>query len=513
MEYSELSDYPIHSGRITEWIPAAEEGGWVQDSRKLSPNHQAHAQDIARCGEDPEHNWIGTVFRIYGEYNAEAFGQAMTMWIRRHEALHTTAIRTEGSEVFERMTLRADAVTVDERRVEGDVGSQFVHAQLNHYFAETLSALTWPHLTFATVEPTEDVLQEVSDARGNRWFTVIFAADHCVMDAYTQLFAIQEFTELYNSQVEKRLPELPECGSYVDFSDEESTMADEIDGEHEVVRAWQDFFTHCSQETPAAPRFPLPHSGAAAVAESTVDAATQLQSADAGERTNKSNSQRAEKHPERRVEQCTETRWLLNAEEAEAFSARCKKEMGGSQSNGLLAAMKIAVNRLTEEDTVRYVMPMHTRTRADMALAAGWFVGLMPVEDPLGDAHTFGEAMANTTAAVKRYRKAVSAPFNSLQPHLKGDSAPKFVVSYVDTRFVPGADSWTEHDRALRSPCVSDEEVYFWILRTHSGINLSTRYPANSLAESSIAAFLDEYKNVLKSVVSQGDFDFGGVLQ
>jgi len=156
---------------------------------------------------------------------------------------------------------------------------------------------------------------------------------------------------------------------------------------------------------------------------------------------------------------------------------------------------------------------MHTRYRVDMALAAGWFVGLMPVEDPIGQAHTFSEAMAGTASAVKRYKKAVSAPFNSLQPHLKADSAPKFVVSYVDTRFVPGADKWTEHDRALRSPCVSDEEVYFWILRNHNGINVSTRYPANDEAAASIDAFLDTFKSVLNNVVNQGDFQFAGALQ
>lgn len=496
MEYSELADYPIHAGRVTEWVPTAEEGGWVHDSRKLSPNHRAHAQAVAACGEDPEHNWIGTVFRIYGEFDRQAFGHAVTMWIRRHEALHTTAIRPEGRTEFERMTLRADAVSVEASAVDSDLGSQLVHAHITKYFAQSLSALTWPHLTFATVEPTAEVLAEETNPSGEKWFTVIFAADHCVMDAYTQLFAIQEFTELYNAQREQRLPELPDCGSYVDFSDEESELGSEIDGDHEVVQAWQDFFTHCDEQRPAAPRFPLPHNSAEAAAPSC-----------ASDSLDPNDSQQCG------TEQCTESRWLLNAEEAEAFSARCKKELGGSQSNGLLAALKIAVNQLSHEETVRYVMPMHTRYRVDMALAAGWFVGLMPVEDPIGQAHTFSEAMAGTASAVKRYKKAVSAPFNSLQPHLKADSAPKFVVSYVDTRFVPGADKWTEHDRALRSPCVSDEEVYFWILRNHNGINVSTRYPANDEAAASIDAFLDTFKAVLKNVVNQGDFQFAGALQ
>ncbi|MBF4552839.1 condensation domain-containing protein [Corynebacterium suicordis] len=475
MEYSELSDYPLHTGRLTEWIPTAELGGWQSDERRLSPNHLAHLESVVNGGEDPEHNWIGTVFRIDGEYNKEAFSQAVTHWLRRHEALHTTVTFRDDKEI-ERKTLRPETISMRENPVEGELGAHIVNAHLSKYFANTLSALTWPHLTFATIEPTAEVLAEGGHNNAANWFTVIFAADHGVMDAYTQLFAIQELAEIYNAHLEQRLPALPECGSYVDFSEEESELASRINSEDDSVRAWQEFIARASDDHPegeqAAPRFPLPHA--------VRDAEPQ--------------------------EQHTLSHWLLNADEAETFSSRCKKELGGSQSNGFLAAIKVAVNKLAGHETTRYVMPMHTRSRAELALAAGWFVGLMPVEDPMGEAQMFSHAVADTAVAVKRHKGAVSAPFNSLQPHLQGDSVPKFVVSYVDTRFVPGADKWTEHERALRSPNVSTDEVYFWILRNHNGVNISMRFPSNDEAKRSLEEFVKEYESILKTVVQQGDF-------
>ncbi|MGJ0184589.1 condensation domain-containing protein [Corynebacterium glyciniphilum] len=492
MEYTELSAYRLHAGHVTTWTPTATDA-WAVDPRPLSSNHEAHVRESLSSpstgapGESPRgDNWIGTAFRIHHPFDAEVFSATLRLWMVRHEAYRTTAVAgtvgdtgVEG-DALHRETLPADAVDVSSQQVGHlpDAGS--VHDFLDRHFATEVSALRWPHLTVATVGPDAESAGDPAVSLGSQdgpWFTVVFAADHAVMDAYTQIVSIAELREIYAAQLADRTPELPLAGSHVDYSRVERDLADSLTVDHPVVQRWRDFLVgaEAAERASATPRLPL-----------------------AG----------AHSDAERDVQQVSTSMWLLGEVDATVFG-QLSKRYGGSQVTGLLAALKVAAARADRDglcgDTFRYVMPMHTRTSPEFALSAGWFVGLMPVEDPMPRGAAFSEAVSATTAAVKENRDLVAYPYPKVAELLEVTEPPRFVVSYVDTRFIPGAEDWTPHDRTLRGVAYSSTDVYIWVVRTKGGVNISMRYPDAPCTRDSVRALVAEYFAVLHSVVDTGD--------
>lgn len=480
MEYTELSAYRLHAGDVTAWTPTAT-AAWTVDPRPLSVNHEAHVrahvrESLGHAGapRDPRgDNWIGTAFRIHHAFDADAFGATLRAWMVRHEAYRTTAVAATAGDsgvegdALHRQTLPADAVDVVPRPLGALPDADSVRDVLDHHFATGVSALSWPHLTVASIRP------DSPDSPAG-WFTVVFAADHAVMDAYTQIVSIAELREIYAAHLDGRTPELPLAGSHVDYSRGERELADSLTVDHPVVQRWRDVLAG-DAGAPVTPRLPL--AGAHAGVEED-------------------------------VKQVSTSMWLLNEVDATVFG-QISKRHGGSQVTGLLAALKVAVARADRDglcgDTLRYVMPMHTRTSPEFALSAGWFVGLMPVEDPMPRGATFPEALAATTAAVKENRDLVAYPYPRVAELLGVTEPPRFVVSYVDTRFIPGADDWTPHDRTLRGVAYSSTDVYIWVVRTAGGVNISMRFPDAPCTRDSVRALVAEYFTVLHSVVDNGD--------
>nr|BFF21084.1 hypothetical protein GCM10025730_46050 [Promicromonospora thailandica] len=78
-------------------------------------------------------------------------------------------------------------------------------------------------------------------------------------------------------------------------------------------------------------------------------------------------------------------------------------------------------------------------------------------------------------------------------------------MSYVDTRFVPGAERWSSWSaRTLRSPAYGTDELYLWFLRTHEGLNVSTRHPDTPEAHAAMDALITELRTSLGAFGSAG---------
>jgi hypothetical protein len=116
------------------------------------------------------------------------------------------------------------------------------------------------------------------------------------------------------------------------------------------------------------------------------------------------------------------------------------------------------------------------------------------------------------TAAVERVHTAVSAGKTLVRysfariAELGGiTDSPHFAVSYVDTRFVPGAERWSAWEaRTLRSPAYGTDELYLWFLRTHDGLNVSTRYPDTPEAHAAMDALVEELRTCFRAFGSAG---------
>ncbi|MDL9935711.1 condensation domain-containing protein [Gordonia sp. ABSL1-1] len=474
MEYTEFADYPTPSGVITEWIPSTAESAWADDDRPLSTNHAAHLAHT----RDHDTSWIGTAFYLEGTLDPRAFATTLRRWFARHETFRTTAVAA--GDGLRRRVLDTGSLAIDVRRYGRVRSSLDVYRHIEAFLASEVRAHTWPHIVFTTVEHAAHADDRANcDPQTTEGFTVVFGADHAVMDAYTQVVAIVELREIYRAVVAGTEPALPGCGSFVDHSAAESLAAAALTVDHPAVRAWDDFLSadtvaaHSGSDADRLPAFPLP------VGPKETDRA--------GGTT-----------------QSSVSLWILPRAQTEAFSAVCKAS-GSSGSTGILTAIGIALARLSGDRVNRYIMPMHTRTSPEWYLAAGWFVGLIPVHDDLGAAESFTTALTGTATASKAHRALAAHSFGRVAELLEISPRPRFVVSYIDGRTIPGAGEWTARDRALRSPVRSDDEVYLWINRTADGINLSTRFPGNDTASASVHAFIAEFSAVLREVAEHGD--------
>ncbi|MGA9871513.1 MAG: condensation domain-containing protein [Rhodococcus sp. (in: high G+C Gram-positive bacteria)] len=462
MEYTELADYPLPAGTLTEWVPAVtDSAAWAEDARGVSFTHEDH------CNRGNDGSWIGTVFEIHRRYDVDAVRRTIIGYLARHEAFRTRVEHaTDGT--WHRYTVPADAVRVDERQEHTTRSESQVFEHLESWFADVVSPTLWPHFVMATVVPE---LHVAASAPQQDKFLVVFAADHSVMDAYSQIYAINELDRLYAQALEGTDPQLPAVGSYVDFSATERALGESIDAEHEAVRTWAEFLDH---EDGRFPQFPLP-----------------LRSED------------SPAHHRLATRQSSVSSWLLTADQVDRFNAACRAA-GQNMQSGILASLALVNARLNGSSTFRTVMPMHTRSAEQWAASVGWYVGILPVQIRLDEARTFADAARCGAAGAGEHKGLAAVPYSRVASLLGTTEVPRFVVSYIDLRFMPDGEEWqVRKGRALRSECYAEDEVYFWVNRTLQGLNISARFPGSDVSTTNVHRFITEFVTVMTEIIDE----------
>lgn len=480
MEYTELADYPLAGGSMSAWIPRADAAAWTEDPRRLSYMHVEHALRAAAEGDDWYSQWIGTAFLIERPLDSTAMAQTMTRWYERHEAFRTSVKHEDGH--LQRSTLPAGAISVDQHQMGTDLSSTEVFERMNEYFNTTVSPLRWPHCIAVTIE-----LADRDDA-----FLLVFAADHTVMDAYTQVFAIKELTAIYESVVTGEPDGLVDFGSYVDFSDAERELGDQICHTDDAVAGWSRFFGAVDESSPQPtpmPTFPIISAAPRTEALSIV----------------------SERSPESGF-QATLSSWLLDAAQTAAFNTLCK-QYGANMQAGIYTALSMTAAQLCGSGDLRFLNPIHTRNELRWGEAAGWFVGIIPIHLRPQGAETFREALTAVAASSQDYKQVGAAPFAPIADLIGGDTTPPgFVVSYIDLRHAEGAEHWDRRrGRVLRSSTRNADEVYFWINRVPAGTNISARFPTGARADE-VHRFISTFHRILTTVIADGDhaYEFAG---
>ncbi|MGC4962129.1 condensation domain-containing protein [Gordonia sp. DT218] len=482
MEYTELADYPLPGGTLTAWVPEAAPDAWSLDPRRLSYMHVEHANRAAAEGDDWYSQWIGTAFLIERPLDGDAMSETMNRWYARHEAFRTSVTDGE-TDAPQRITLPMESISIGRRPMGDHLSSTEVFERVNEYFNTAVSPLSWPHCIAVTVE-----LDDRDDA-----FLVVFAADHTVMDAYTQVFAIKELTALYDSVVTGTPDGLAEFGSYVDFSDAERAIGDRIRDTDDAVAGWSRFFADADPDSPQPapmPTFPVVRSCESDAAPTII----------------------AERTPDRGF-QATLSSWLLDADQTAAFNALCK-DAGANMQAGIYTALSMAAAKLSGSGELRFINPVHTRTEMKWGEAAGWFVGIIPVHLRPQDATTFRQAITSVATSASDYKGVGAAPFAPIADLIGGDTTPPgLVVSYIDLRHADGADLWdARRARVLRSSTRNADEVYFWINRVPAGTNISSRFPTGPRADM-VHRFISTFQQILTTVIADGDLAYDhGVL-
>ncbi|MFC4372741.1 condensation domain-containing protein [Nocardia halotolerans] len=451
MEYTHLSEFAIRAGSLSIWTPELHTGAWQPDDRPLTSVHAGYCTSIDPTDPRPGRGrWIGTAFEMDSPFEAGTWSETLRRWHVRHEGLRTTVATRPGAEPRRRI---AAAVGIAEQRVEGVTESTRINEFLSDTFELRLSPLTWPHCLAATVEHTGD-------------FTVIIAADHSVMDAYSQAILILELRTLYQEVRAGAAPrESVTFGSAADFAVLERAAAAELTVDSPAVATWREFLAHG----------PLPRF--AAHAHRPVVAGAPQPSVS------------------RRVLGLTEL------EQVETVLDQVRHRMPVA----VFAALATAHRQQFGDERFRTVMPIATRPDLRWLESMGWFVNVVPVDIAPPPGAGIAAALECTRTALRRSRTANDAAWSRALELLGIADTPRFGTSYLDIRVLPGYELVADlRGRTLRAESYSPDEVFLWVVRAADGLYVSTRYPAGLAAEV-MDEFLTAFGQALLSICTMAD--------
>uniref|UniRef100_UPI002454AEFA condensation domain-containing protein n=1 Tax=Nocardia wallacei TaxID=480035 RepID=UPI002454AEFA len=239
MEFIELADYPLRTGRVTEWLATADThwADWPRDGRAVSYNHQQHLREALEHNRirARRHCWLGQVLRIDGGLDARAWAAALAAWVDRHEVLRSH-VAVEGGRTA-RYTLPPGRAAIRAADAGRPASAMSAYRLVHQLLDERTSPLDWPSHLCVTI-----------DHGGS--FTAIVAADHAMMDGYSTTSIGGELRALYAAAGTGREAELPAAASYLDFCDLERRRTDAAGPDHPAVALWREFLTGAADHAP-----------------------------------------------------------------------------------------------------------------------------------------------------------------------------------------------------------------------------------------------------------------------
>lgn len=463
--------YEPRPGEVVEWVPSAKSVA----AAEIAPPHPAppsfvQERHITRALANESSGkvqspWLATVFDLPGPLDTESMASALTKWVRRHPTLLTWfSPAADGS-------LRRHALTPESFSLRTSAAGAFddpvkLREHLHERFDLGTDPLRWPPFTAGAI-----VRKDSS--------TVYFAVDHSHSDGYSIILVFAELRALYQAEVHGSVAQLPKTGSYVDFCELERARAAQVTRDSPAVHQWLEFWL-AGGGTP--PRFPL----------------------DLGVSPDGT-------YPAVPVEID-----LFDTEEAEAFAASCKSH-GAGFSAGLLTALGIANWELAGQDGYRGLNVVHTRDEPRWAATQGWFINLVPVQFTVANAKDLGTVLSGAQAAFERARGLAGVSLHRVTEvvteglDLHTDSRVVLpMVSYIDTRRVPGSQDWEAADcRVLGGPGDS-HDVPIWVNRLWRRTYLKASHPDTPEARANVPRYLERVRQILRTVAATGDYPVSG---
>ncbi|MFF9677169.1 condensation domain-containing protein [Streptomyces eurythermus] len=459
MRITDIQRCEVRPGRLVEWTlsPAtvAAAAALPEDSRPPAYIQESHIRTARSLREDGLFvpTWLGTAFDLPGPVDLDALERALHAWTVRHETLRS-GFRWAGDEL-RRFTLDAADVSLSRREAGHFPDADGLVRHLQDRFDTVADALRWPNLVYTAVVRDDGA-------------SVYLAFDHSNVDAYSLQRMPAEIHELYTAgTVAAGSGAGPTAASYVDFCEIERSHADGVDGRHTIVERWREFIRRCDGTLPGfpvdlglVPGDPLPR-------------------------------QRMLAEP------------LADADTAAAFEAYCRP-YGGSMT-GLLAATGLIVHELGGQPVYRTVVPFHTRVASRWSESVGWYVGGAPIEVPVGRTRGFPEALRAVRAELRANRALARMPLARVLRLLGADFRPVSpdlysIVSYVDTRGLPGAGRWAEQKAYGLLRVSYGDQVCVWVNRLPEGLWLASRYPDTDVAAKNMRLYVERLRDRIASV-------------
>lgn len=489
MRFSDIRDFDLPVGRLSVWTVSdatlAHAAARAADPRGPSHNQHGHISralarrvdpDLLDLVEEPTGasgkaaptGWIGVSFEV-PSVGGHCLRRAFEAWMSRHETLRSGFRPPSVDAVdaaFERFTLEPGEVLLEEVDHGTFIDAAALADTLEDLFNRSTDAVRWPTFAFAAIS---------SPGRT----TVIMAFDHVNVDGYSILLAAGEIRELLDADQEGRPNQLAPVPSYLDFVQTELAVASEASASHEAVETWRDFLG----DHGTLPGFPLPDGLA----------------------------------PGSQVPQESRCIPILTDAEGAAFGAWCRAN-GASAATGFLAALSLAFTRLGTDAGAepasagrsgsgqvgfRSLVSTHTRHEAHWAEALGWFTAIAPFALEFGADQELIDILPLAVDAWTTAKRGAGLPMSRIGDLLDVALQPRFVVSYLDTRYARFADRWqTWNAHAFLGDVGPTDEVYVWINRMPTETYLTWRFPGNEVCRAQIEAVTEALRQIIVDCIS-----------
>ncbi|MEW2035044.1 condensation domain-containing protein [Streptomyces roseifaciens] len=461
-----VEDVEIAPGHVFEW--AVVSAKMVGSAGSLRPGaattynqakHFAVAQDAHRAN-DTVCAYVAGTFDLPGPVDRDALGSAMLHFVRRHEVLRCSFQQLVGEVSCD--VLGPDDVELKEHDM-GFVGSaDGVREHLHRTFQE-VDPLSWPLIRMGAV---------VRDDSATVWF----ACDHLVTDGLSTPIAVHDIAAAYEAFANGRTPDLPETGSYVDFSREQRRRNVSLDADDARLDHWKTFMAGGDSFFP---RFPL-ELGA---------------------------------EPGRMYPAVNETDRLLAADEIEKLETTCRA-VGGRLFMGLLAAVGVSLRREGGPDVYRGIMPVSERGRGPYAHTMGWFINTMPIAFSVAEDQDFAAVMANVRAASAEMQQHADVPFVKAWQLLAPVEYTKIrywpyavnFFSYLDFRRSPGARHHVPRQARKHVWLSRTNGFCFWLHRTDTGLYMNSIYLGTPEARRTVSGLRRTLTRTLENMTGSGEF-------
>lgn len=283
--------------------------------------------------------------------------------------------------------------------------------------------------------------------------TVILAADHCHVDAWSLPLLAHDF--LAALEAEKQGMPLQETDQAASFAEHTAELARRPAAPPEVAERWREILADGDGTMPV---FPLPLGEVDPLPQETVT-----------------------------------TRDLLDAAGLAAFEQRAQ----GLQQRPLTLLVS-AMTRATADlagRPLRAVLPVHSRTDERWRDAVGWFItnSVLVSSDP---------ALPACRSAV---REALALGSHALEPIMRpygGMPVPAgmFMISYLDYRRLPAALPASLNAQHV-SASAPTNGVQVWFVAAEDGLHLRARYPDTPEARESVSRWLTAVADHLVTAV------------
>lgn len=455
---TEISSYPIQPGLLVEFrVRPRVPGETPDDSRPPSYLQEAHIRsvDSMRRSGCWSPAWLAMAFDLPGKAGIDQLCSVLSAWIDRHEGLRSRFQLADGH--LRRFTYASGDLVVRPRVVGRFSTGHAISEHLETAFDRATDPLAGgpPHLGAAVIR------EEAT--------TVFTAFDHSLTDGYSCSLVPYEVHELHSAILAGRDPALAPVGSHADYSAAERAETAGIDADHPAVEVWRRFLDRSGGAHPA---FPL----------------------DLGV------------PPGQLPESAGRLEEVMSAACMEAFEEVCKKADGRFHT-GLLAACAIAAFEAGGSQDFRTTIPMHTRFEPEWVSSQGWYVNFLPVHIRVGATDSFAEVFARASEAMQTALPAVRVPGIRACQLIAAVPAPRFIVSYMDLRAVPGIENWPEWNTRCLGKSDRGDHVCMWFHHGPDGFSVTTAHPHTAVARNNVTDYVSRVRQVMNTVATAGRYD------